>query len=71
MHAVQNYEERLYGDVQLAARRSLASMMLEEILTNRTRLSEDILRDVKGSAATFGVAITSTVRGLCRQIGFN
>lgn len=57
VHAVQNYEERLYGDVQLAARRSLASMTLEEILTNRTRLSEDILRDVKGSAATFGVAI--------------
>jgi len=57
LHAVQNYEERLYGDVQLAARRSLASMTLEEILTNRTRLSEDILRDVKGSAATFGVAI--------------
>src|SRR5499426_3479742 len=57
LHAVQNYEERLYGDVQLAARRSLASMTLEEILTNRNRLSEDILRDVKGSAATFGVAI--------------
>ena len=57
LHAVQNYEERLYGDVQLAARRSLASMTLEEILTNRNRLSEDILRDVKGSAANFGVAI--------------
>lgn len=57
VHAVQNYEERIYGDVQLAARRSLASMTLEEILTNRNRLSEDILRDVKGSAATFGVSI--------------
>jgi regulator of protease activity HflC (stomatin/prohibitin superfamily) len=32
-------------------------MTLEEILTNRNRLSEDILRDVKESAATFGVAI--------------
>jgi len=57
LHAVENYEVRLYGDVQLAARRSLASMTLEEILTNRNRLSEDILSDVKGSAATFGVAI--------------
>src|SRR5215510_7836689 len=57
LHAVENYEVRLYGDVQLAARRSLASMTLEDILTNRNRLSEDILRDVKGSAATFGVAI--------------
>jgi len=57
MHAVENYEERLYGDVQLAARRSLASMTLEEILTNRNRLSEDILRDVKSTAATYGVTI--------------
>ena len=47
MHEVENYEDRLYSDVQLAARRSLASMTLEEILTNRNRLSEDILRDVK------------------------
>jgi len=57
LHAVQDYEGRLYGDVQLAARRSLASMTLEQILTNRNRLNEDILRDVKESAATFGVAI--------------
>jgi len=47
MHEVEKYEDRLYSDVQLAARRSLASMTLEEILTNRNRLSEDILRDVK------------------------
>jgi regulator of protease activity HflC (stomatin/prohibitin superfamily) len=57
MHEVANYEERLYTDVQLAARRSLASMTLEEILTNRNRLSEDILRDVKEAAANYGVAI--------------
>jgi regulator of protease activity HflC (stomatin/prohibitin superfamily) len=43
--------------VQLAARRSLASMALEEILTNRNRLSEEILTDVKESAASYGVAI--------------
>jgi regulator of protease activity HflC (stomatin/prohibitin superfamily) len=57
IHTVENYEERLYGDVQLAARRSLASMSLEEILTNRNQLSEDILRDVKESASTYGVTI--------------
>lgn len=57
VHAVANYEDRLYSDVQLAARRSLAAMTLEEILTNRYRLSEDILRDVKESAAGYGVAI--------------
>lgn len=57
LHAVADYEDRLYSDVQLAARRSLASMTLEDILTNRTRLSEDILRDVKESATSYGVAI--------------
>ncbi|MFH1264340.1 MAG: slipin family protein [Planctomycetota bacterium] len=57
LHTVENYEDRLYSDVQLAARRALASMMLEEILTNRNRLSEEILADVKEAAAGYGVAI--------------
>jgi regulator of protease activity HflC (stomatin/prohibitin superfamily) len=57
LHEVANYEDRLYSDVQLAARRSLASMALEEILTNRNRLSEDIRRDVKEAAAGYGVTI--------------
>jgi regulator of protease activity HflC (stomatin/prohibitin superfamily) len=57
VHEVEAYEDRLYSDVQLAARRSLASMNLEEILTNRNQLSEDILRDVKETAARYGVAI--------------
>ncbi|MEW6207469.1 MAG: slipin family protein [Acidobacteriota bacterium] len=57
VHKVADYEDRLYSDVQLAARRSLATMTLEEILTNRNRLSEDILRDVKEAASSYGVAI--------------
>ncbi len=57
IHKVADYEDRLYSDVQLAARRSLATMTLEEILTNRNRLSEDILRDVKEAASSYGVAI--------------
>jgi len=57
LHVVTDYEERLYSDVQLAARRALASMTLEEILTNRNRLSEEILADVKEAAAGYGVAI--------------
>jgi regulator of protease activity HflC (stomatin/prohibitin superfamily) len=56
-HQVENYEDRLYSDVQLAARRSLASMTLEEILTNRNRLNEDILSDLKEAAAGYGVSI--------------
>jgi regulator of protease activity HflC (stomatin/prohibitin superfamily) len=54
---VAAYEDRLYSDVQLAARRSLASMTLEAILTNRNQLSEDILRDVETIATGYGVEI--------------
>jgi len=57
LHQVSNHDERLYSDVQLAARRSLASMTLEQILTNRNQLSEDILREVKSGAASYGMAI--------------
>lgn len=57
LHEVESYSERIYSDVQLAARRSLASMTLEEILTNRNKLSGDILQDVKETATTYGVAI--------------
>jgi regulator of protease activity HflC (stomatin/prohibitin superfamily) len=54
---VAGYEDRLYSDVQLAARRSLATMTLEAILTNRNQLSEDILRDVETIATGYGVEI--------------
>jgi regulator of protease activity HflC (stomatin/prohibitin superfamily) len=57
LHRVAAYEDRLYSDVQLAARRSLASMTLEEILTNRNQLSEGILLDVKEAAGSYGVSI--------------
>ena len=57
IHSVESFSDRLYSDVQLAARRSLASMSLEDILTNRNRLSEDILSDVKEAANGYGVAI--------------
>jgi regulator of protease activity HflC (stomatin/prohibitin superfamily) len=57
VHAVDDYEARVYTDVQLAARRSLASMSLEDILTSRNKLSEDILADVKEAAERYGVEI--------------
>ncbi len=58
LESVADYENRIYSDVQLAARRSLASMQLAEILINRNQLSEDILRDVTDAAAGYGVAIS-------------
>ena len=57
VQAVDDYEARIYTDVQLAARRSLASMTLEAILTNRNELSEDILTDVTESATGYGVQV--------------
>ncbi len=57
LEKVESYEDRLYSDVQLAARRSLASMTLEDILTNRNQLSEDILGDVQDAADGYGIAI--------------
>jgi regulator of protease activity HflC (stomatin/prohibitin superfamily) len=54
---VVSYEDRLYSDVQLAARRALASMTLEQILTSRNQLSEDILSDVTDAAASYGVKV--------------
>lgn len=57
MHEVEHYPDRLYSDVQLAARRSLVSMKLDQILTNRNELSDDILADVQAPAQGYGVAI--------------
>lgn len=57
LHNVNSFGDRLYSDVQLSARRSLASMSLEQILTNRNKLSEEILGEVKVSAASYGVSI--------------
>jgi regulator of protease activity HflC (stomatin/prohibitin superfamily) len=54
---VAAYEDRLYSDVQLAARRSLASMTLEAILTNRNQLSDDILTELQSGTAGYGVEI--------------
>lgn len=58
LEKVADYQDRLYSDVQLAARRSLATMQLAEILTNRNQLSEDIQRDVADAATSYGVAIS-------------
>jgi regulator of protease activity HflC (stomatin/prohibitin superfamily) len=57
VHEVESFEDRLYTDVQLAARRTLAILTLEEILTNRGKLSEEILSEVKEAASSYGVAI--------------
>lgn len=57
VHSVGSYEERIYEDVQLAARRFLATRTLEAILNDRNEISNAVLADIQGSAAAFGVAI--------------
>jgi regulator of protease activity HflC (stomatin/prohibitin superfamily) len=57
VHHVASYEERIYEDVQLAARRFLASRALEAILSDRNEISNAVRDDVKPTAATYGVEI--------------
>lgn len=56
-HAVASYEERIYEDVQLSARRFLASRPLEAILTDRNEISDAVREDMKIAATTYGVEI--------------
>lgn len=56
-HNVASYEERIYEDVQLAARRFLASRNLEAILNDRNEISDAVREVVSGSAAGYGVEI--------------
>jgi regulator of protease activity HflC (stomatin/prohibitin superfamily) len=57
LHNVENYEERIYEDVQLAARRFLANRTLDQILRDRNELSDAIREDVRTSAQSYGVEI--------------
>jgi len=56
-HQVSSYEERIYEDVQLAARRFLASRTLDAILSDRNEISDAVKDDVKGAAEGYGVEI--------------
>lgn len=56
-HNVSSYEERIYEDVQLAARRFLASRDLDAILSDRNEISDNVRDDVSGAASSYGVEI--------------
>jgi len=56
-HNVASYEERIYEDVQLAARRFLASRSLEAILNDRNEISDAVREEVTGAAVGYGVEI--------------
>lgn len=56
-HNVASYEERIYEDVQLAARRFLASRKLDAILSDRNEISDAVRQGVREAAASYGVEI--------------
>jgi regulator of protease activity HflC (stomatin/prohibitin superfamily) len=57
MHNVASYENRIYEDVQLSARRYLTSKELETILVDRNGISDAVKKDVLEAAAGYGVEI--------------
>lgn len=57
VHNVASYLERIYEDVQLAARRFLASRVLDDILSDRNEISDAVRHEVRGAATTYGVEI--------------
>ena len=57
LHEVEDYNDRIYEDVQLAARRYLASRKLDSILNDRNEISDSVRDEVAGPAAGYGVEI--------------
>lgn len=57
IHNVFSYEERIYEDIQLAARRFLANESLEEILNARSKISASVREEVRAEATSYGVEI--------------
>jgi regulator of protease activity HflC (stomatin/prohibitin superfamily) len=58
LHNVALYEDRIYEDVQLSARRFLAVKTLDEILKDRNEISASVRTDVREIAAAYGVEIS-------------
>ncbi len=54
---VENFEDRMYEDVQLAARHYLATRTLDQIFRDRNEISNAIREDLKASAQSYGVEV--------------
>ncbi len=57
VHEVASFEDRVYEDVQLAARRFLASRALDAILSDRNEISDAVRDEVREVAAGYGVEV--------------
>ena len=54
---VEDYEKRLYSDVQLALRDHVGALELDALLASKSRLGERILEEVKLGADGYGVEV--------------
>jgi regulator of protease activity HflC (stomatin/prohibitin superfamily) len=59
LHEVKSFEERLYAEAQTIARRILRGMSLEEVLIARDEIGEELLRQVRESASTYGLEVSA------------
>lgn len=57
-HAVENYVDQLYQDLQLTLRESISSRTTEELLADRDALSARLFQDVAPRAAQYGVTLS-------------
>jgi regulator of protease activity HflC (stomatin/prohibitin superfamily) len=57
LHNVASYQDRIYEDAQLAARRFLASRVLDAILSDRNEISDAVREAVREPAQRYGVEI--------------
>jgi regulator of protease activity HflC (stomatin/prohibitin superfamily) len=59
LHEVKSFEERLYAEAQTIARRILRGMSLEEVLIARDEIGDEILREILGSAKSYGLVVSA------------
>lgn len=58
IHEVKNFEERICAEAQAMVRRILRGMSLEEILSARDEVGEELLRVLAESASRYGIEVT-------------
>lgn len=59
-HRVENYTSQLYMDVQLALRQAITVRTLDQVMTARDELSQEILAAVSPVIAAYGMTIYRT-----------
>ncbi|MBN2006173.1 MAG: slipin family protein [Anaerolineae bacterium] len=57
LHAVEDYTERLYQDLQLSLRTAISTRSVDELLADRDALSTSLGDTVATQAATYGITL--------------